>query len=319
MPKHIQDLFYQGMSMSEGKESGCDIGLTQVWDTLQKYRGKANIYASETRGTEIVIRFPLIKTPNWIATNIKITKDDTVIIVDDDQSIHAAWESKFKPIIENFPDIKIKHFDQGIDAINFLTSLTQEQKQDTILLTDYELLNQNLNGLEIIAIAKMNRAVIVTSYASKVEMQEQIIKANIKALPKELTAVVPIFIDKKIIPASKKVDMVWVDDRMDYIQLLINSYYKDLVVDTYANPRIFMGEVIQYPKDTRIILDTNYYDQEADDTFIGFDGLIMAHRLHEQGYTNLILYSGENYDNLPSYLKFVSKGYLEAKKILNKI
>jgi PAS domain S-box-containing protein len=321
MPKHIQELFKQGKSVSEGKKDGHALGLTQVYDTVTQYGGEVDVLASAQNGTYIVLKFPVISSSNWLATDIKITVDDLLVIVDDDKSIHAAWDSKFKPIIQKSPSIKVKHFAQGADVIAFLQSLTEEQKQNTLLLTDYELIGQNLNGLDIIERAEMTRAVLVTSHASKPEIQEYIINAGIKGLPKELVSLVPILVDKKLIPESRKVDMVWVDDRMDFIQPIIDAYYKDLVIDTYTDPRVFMEEVIQYPKDTRIILDTTFYDEVNDDIFFGFDGLILASKLHKMGFTNLILYSGakDGEFTIPDYLKYVSKFDFEAKKTLHKI
>lgn len=306
MPKHIQEKIAAGIEVTEGKANGHGIGLTQVVDAINAGGGTYKIHASEKYGTQIYIWFPRIDTPNWLATEVKLTKDNTVIVLDDDTSIHGAWDSNFKSILAKHPSLKIEHFTHGSAVIEYINSLTPEQKENVFLLTDYELLDQGMNGLDVVMQTGMSRAILVTSYAAHTDVQYKVAEAGIKLLPKELAYAVSIVVDKKIDKWGKKVDMVWVEDRKQYVDDLVKRYYSHLMVDVYYDPVSFMEDVHQYPLDTRIILDT-YYESPDGIPYI-MDGFRLAKKLNEMGYTKLILFAGETPKVMvPNYLQVVLK------------
>ena len=305
MPEHIQEKFKQGIGITEGKAKGHGLGLTQVKSAVEAAGGRIDIIASSEHGTRIVLVFPIIPNPAWLATEIKLTKDDTVVILDDDESIHGSWDSKFAPVLEKIPTLKIQHFTGGQDAIAFINSKTPEEQQAIFLLTDKELLNQDVDGLGVIEQIKIKRAILVTSYATQTAIQTAVIQAGIKLLPKELSHAAIITVDKKIPKWSKNVDMVWLEDQTWFLDDLVERYYKHLQVDKYYDPVSLMEDIHQYPLDTRIILDTYY--ETVDKIPYAIDGFRLAKQLHELGYTNLILYGGEDPGNVPEYLKVVLK------------
>lgn len=319
MPEHIRDKFYAGVAVTEGKENGHGIGLTQVNSVLQAYDGTCKINIIEGKSTRFVIKFPLVEKPYWIATEIKLNLDDTVVILDDDESIHGAWDEKFKPLESQFSTLAVKHFTYGIDAINYINSLKDKQKLNTFLLTDYELLNQGMNGLEVVKNTDMERAILVTSHASSLSMQEMVIQAGIKTLPKELVPAVTISVDKKLEKWSKKVDMVWVEDKKEFVDDMIRNFYSHLKIDVYYEPDTFLADIHQYPLETRFILDTYYV--APDNTPYLLDGFEIAKKIYDIGYRNLILFSGENVaeERKPDYLTVVLKNDLVNKKLLDKL
>lgn len=307
MPPHIQDKFNQGIEVTEGKgDKGHGFGLAQVRDAIISGNGTYKIHATKD-GTKITIRFPTVAIPSWLATEIKLTCDDTVVILDDDESIHGSWDKNFEDVLEKNPTLKIEHFYQGKDAVAYINNLTPEQKQDVFLLTDFELLEQGINGLEVVAQTNMHRAILVTSYSSYSDRQMEVTKLGIKMLPKELASSVIIKVDKKIPKWSKRVDMVWVEDQAWLVDDLVTRHYSHLKVDKYYDPMNFMEEVHQYPLDTRIILDTYY---ESSDGTVQYDvtGYDLARELHALGYTKLIIYTGEDPGGrAPEYLTVAKK------------
>ena len=318
MPKHIIEKFYAGIAVTEGKENGHGIGLTTVRDVIAAHGGECKIRTIEGRETRFVIKFPLVATPHYLAIEIKLTVDDTIVILDDDESIHGGWDEKFKPLLEQFPTLIIKHFTYGQDAINYINSLNREQKQNVFLLTDYELLNQGMNGLDVIKNTDMQRAILVTSHASSLKVQENVLQAGVKTLPKELVHIVPIHVDKKIPKWSKIVDMVWIEDQKCFVDDMVREFYSDIKVDVYYDPESLLADVHQYPLDTKFILDTYYFAEDG--TAYIMDGFDVAKKLHEIGYTKLILFAGEavKAENIPPYLTVVLKND-PRRKSLNKV
>lgn len=292
MSEELIDKIKNNISVTKGKKHGSGIGLTQVHDTITRNFGEFEIFSVEGRRTSILIKFPKIAAPYWIAEEIKIAKGDTIVILDDDHSIHGAWDSRLAPSLVKIPDLKVIHFSEGVETINFINALSAKEKSKICLLTDYELLNQNINGLEVIEQTKIKRSTLVTSHYANPQIQKKATNLRVKVLPKELAFVIPIKLDKKVKPGSKMVDIVWVDDARWFIRDW-KLKFPDLTIDAYYEPDSFWDNIDQYPLDTKIILDGLYYVGEGTNkTFVG-DGFKMAKILHEKGYTNLFLITGD--------------------------
>lgn len=315
--QYVQDKFKQGITVTEGKKNGHGLGLTQVREAIKFGNGECAIYSSDSV-TKITIYFPLIAMPQWVTTEIKLTRDDTVIILDDDESIHGAWDNKFENVLIKVPTLQIKHFTHCKDVIQYINNLEQKQKQNTYLLADYELLEQGMNGLDVVEQTNMERSILVTSYATNTKIQDRVMQLGIKILPKELVSSAQIQVDKKIKKGSKVVDMVWVEDQKWFVDGLVKKLYSHLNVDVYYDPISFMEDVIQYPLNTRIILDT-YYEDENETPYIQ-TGYAIAKVLHGMGFTKLILFSGEHKRaDAPDYLQVLSKKDSYATENLDKI
>ena len=304
------------IAFTAGKKNGHGIGFTQIHDTIESNFGKLEISSSENEGTSMILRFPRIQNPNWVVDTVKINKDDIIVVLDDDKSIHDVWDSRFIPIIEKTPTLEFKHFSDGEETISFINGLSDKDKNRVCLLSDFELLKQKVNGIDVINQTKVKRSILVTSHHDEHKIRDAVIRTGIKLLPKSLALNVPIKIDKKLKPHSKKVDMVWLDDEKYAVDRLINTYYKHLKIDFYNDPITFLEDVIQYPLDTTIILDNYYYEY---DLMCHLDGRMVAEKLHNQGYTKLILVSGEVMYSPPPYLTIILKQDLEKLSNLNKI
>lgn len=292
MSKELIDKINHSIPVTEGKKYGSGIGMTQIKDTIKRNFGEFEITSLPGRMTSILLRFPKIPAPFWIAEKIKIIKGDTIIILDDDPSIHSAWDTKLASTLTKMPELKVRHFSEGMEAVSFINSLSDEEKINICLLSDYELLGQDINGLQVIEQTKVKRSTLVTSHYANKDIRKHAANLRVKILPKELAFAVTINLDKKIAPGSKKVDIVWVDDARWFIRDW-KLKFPDLTIDAYYDPDSFLEDVYQYPLDTKIILDRTYYDgQGPDRNFLG-DGLDLARTLHEKGYTKLFMITGD--------------------------
>lgn len=317
MPKEVLNKIREGIKVSAGKQNGHGLGLTQVWETLNHNNGTLIAYSDADNGTRIMLKFPLINKPTWIADKVKVIKGDTIIVLDDDESIHLAWDKKFQAILEQQPEIKIVHYTDGMEVINFINSLADDEKTNICLLTDYELLGQQVNGINVIKQTGIKRTLLVTSHYADPKIRDLAIDNQVKLLPKNLAFAVKIKIDKKLEPAGRKVDMVWLDDDKGLVKGIVEVQYSHLQVDIYDDPIGFLEDVHQYPLNTRIILDHYYY---SFDIGCELDGIKVAQILHEKGYTNLLLITGtEPHEELPAYLKFILKKDIEKLNSLDKI
>jgi hypothetical protein len=91
---------------------------------------------------------------------------------------------------------------------------------------------------------------------------------------------------------------------------MIAFAFSKRVVDTYYHPHDFLENVAKYKKDTKILLDNNFPSD--------LRGIDIAKQLHAQGYTQLYLLSGENFQpgEVPDYLTVIMKTDIDRFKEL---
>lgn len=197
MPASAVEKMLKRQSFTEGKQHGHGLGLQQVWDTLDHNQGVMRVESIPGKGTSIHLTFPRIEAPNWIAQKIHLMPNTIVVILDDEESIHGAWDTRFAQYLRTYSSLHVHHFKQGRDAVAFLGMLSPDDKARVVFLSDYELLRQPKNGLQIIEESGIKNTVLVTSYYAKPQIRDKAIDLNVKILPKQMASVVPIEVDSR--------------------------------------------------------------------------------------------------------------------------
>lgn len=305
MPESVVNRIMNNVTVSSGKQRGNGIGFAQAHATLQACKGKMLIESQPGKGTKLTLVFPRVEAAKWAAEEIDLNKGDIVVILDDDHSVHGSWEMCFKPYKSA---AQLRHFELGQDAINFINSLPNEEKGKVFLLADFELINQELDGLQVVEkLALQKRSLLVTGHYANQKIRELAAKTGVKILPKQLVAEVPVKIREvgKAV-ATKQTDFVIIDDEQtftDSLATFLRSKSPAIAIDTYYNPKRFLENLSQYKKDIKICLD---YDLEHN-----IDGIELAKQLYKDGYTKLYLLSGKDFNKedemLPSYLSVILK------------
>lgn len=172
------------LAVSHGKSNGHGLGLTQVRDMLEQSSAKFELNSVVGHGTTISLEFPRIATPEWLAEEIEIKPDAIMIILDDDPSIHSAWDRRLADKIQTLSSLTVMHFTSGAEVISFVNQLPADKHDKVCLLSDYELLNQSMNGLEVIKATGIAKAILVTSHYDSPEICKLAIKQGVKILPK---------------------------------------------------------------------------------------------------------------------------------------
>lgn len=188
MSQEIIDKIVSGVAITSNKQHGHGIGLTQVTDTLKASNAQILINSVVGKGTKITLLLPIIDMPAWIAQKISLPVGSTVVILDDDPSIHSAWDVCFKKYKDK---VHLQHFKSAEKTINFIKS--HYEKDYIFLLADFELLDQNTDGIQVIEKTAMQKqALLVTSYYNRPQVIHIAAKFGIKILPKQLSHLVPI-------------------------------------------------------------------------------------------------------------------------------
>ncbi len=305
MSPELVDKLLKNESVTFNKKNGHGIGLSQVFDTLKNNNGTLDIKSKTGVGTSLILTFPRIKAPEWIAEEIKLNRDDIIIIIDDDQSIHGAWDAKLKVILKQAPDIQIEHFTTVRKALNFIENLSEKGKQKVLLLVDYKFVKEDYTGIDVIKSSGVKRSLLVTSFYNNDDIKNAAIRAETKILPKTLAPMILTTFNDQIENETKNIDLVLVDDDKDFVQSFVGLSSKDNKIDVYYDPEEFLSQVSQYSKSTKMCIDNIFPDSDI-------DGIDMAQNLHEQGYEHIYVISGKPLTKvIPSYLKIVAKEDIE--------
>lgn len=320
IPADVLDKIRNSVAVTYGKKNGSGIGFAQVRSALQAANGNMLIETKVGKGTKITLTFPRAESAKWIVEEIELHKGDIVVILDDDASIHGAWKTRFDPYKMDFC---VHNFELGEDAVKFITDLSPEERGTVFLLSDYELINQRLDGLQIISQLKMHkRSILVTSHHNNQNIRELAAKVGVKILPKQLASEIRINLlerrpkkrcqesEKKngIVSELKKIDLVLVDDDRVLVDSLASFYRnQSLMVDVYYSPKSFLEHVCQYAKDTKICVDNDFGSNQM-------TGIELAEQLNEAGYTRLYMFTGKDFarDETPGYLTVLLKGNMAA-------
>jgi len=177
---------------TEGKENGHGLGMMQVWEMVENNDGSLMVQSEPGRGTTFELTFGKIGKADWIMEEIIFNSNDIVVILDDDQLIHDAWDLRLNALQNSMPDLIVRHEKQGQAVLDYLDALSHDDRDRVYLLCDFELINQNRHGLQIIEASNLKRAVLVTSYYANPVLQKSVAQMNIKILPKQMASIVAI-------------------------------------------------------------------------------------------------------------------------------
>ena len=284
-----------------GKDNGQETSLQQVWNTVDNNEGILTVDSAEGVGTSVHIAFPRIKAADWLSQTIRPAVNSIVVILDDDESIHGAWDIRFNPLLGLYPDLQLHHFSNGQQTLHFFDSLSPADSKRVLFLSDYELIGQDKNGLQIIEESGMENSILVTSYYANPQIRDKANQLEIKILPKQMASVVPIEIDRDL----KDIDIVFVDDE----ECLLSSFRfltSGKKVDTYSDPAVFLNNIGQYRKTTKFMLDQNFANYDG-------KGIEIAEQLHAMGFQKLYLLSGALFSSsdIPPFLTFLYKSDID--------
>jgi signal transduction histidine kinase len=171
-----------------GKEEGSGLGVLHAKQELAKVGGTLEFKSSLGNGTQATIDLPKAAAPAWFASEIVCDKRGSVIVLDDDPSIHELWQSRFCEIPEKERP-KLLHFRKARNLRNWFES---NRDSGNLYLFDYELRGEKETGLALAQELNHGSIVLVTSHHEKPGLIHECEKRSLKLLPKELAPYVPV-------------------------------------------------------------------------------------------------------------------------------
>jgi signal transduction histidine kinase len=259
------------------KISGNGLGLSNAKETLSKCGGQISIIAKPEIGTVINIDLPVSDIPKWCASKIVIPTSATVVVVDDDDSIHEIWRMRLPK------SQSIAHYWSLLD----LKNSKHFHNNNVILLIDYEMRKDNTNGLDfLIDESYKGIAYIVTSHVDDASIHSKSISGGWKIVPKFIAPFISINLESQsAIDSSSQYSAVLIDDD-PLIRLTWESEAKHNGINLLGLSSY--GEFLKnkIAKDTPIFIDYSLGDVSND------NGIDVGLKLHKSGYNNLHLATG---------------------------
>lgn len=276
------------IQLSHGKESsdqsGSGLGVYHAKQIIRSFGGQLMIESTVGKGTMVRIELPLEKAPPWFASQIELTNKSILVSLDDDISIHQIWSGRLQSL--GYTYINHTRFQSGEVFAKFVESI-ENKLSEIVFLVDYELLNQNETGLDLIerlGIAK--HAILVTSRSEEAAIQQRASAIGLKLLPKALSGFVPFVVRKP----KKKPDYVLVDDDLLVHEIWkMSAQGKNLTALYFESGKSLLSEVDNLETSTRFFIDSNLSNNEK--------GENLARELFQLGFQNLYLATGYEPEN----------------------
>ena len=272
----IEKIKKKGISID--KEKGTGLGLFHAIEDINSFGGKLEISSELNVGTTINISLDKSIPPKWFCKNLRIDKNSTLVILDDDSSIHEIWEKKMSLLPFN---VKLKHFRH---VQNFKKWYNENKSELDYFLCDLELGQNSQSGFEIIKELNLSKkATLVTSWHQDEKLQEDAISLELKILPKEL---IPNISINQTTLRAVLID----DDEITRFNWEQSAKKNNLKILTYNSVEDFLEEAEDLCKNTTIYIDSSLGK--------GIKGEIVSEEIYKLGFKDIFLSTGHKKESI---------------------
>lgn len=265
---------------SYGKAAGTGLGLHHARRSAESWGGRLEIASRVGEGATIKVLVPLAPAPPWFAPELRLRAGQTVVILDDDASVHQVWDERLGPRGPASAP-RVEHLYTPIEFSAWIGR--NPSVSDALFLLDYELIGHEKTGLSLAEeFALGSSAVLVTSWYEDAEIVERCSKAGLRMIPKGLARLVPIHIGE-----PERLDAVLIDD-----DALARTTWKLAAAQggkrfrSYATVAAFLSDSSEIDPRTPLYIDADLGD--------GVRGEREAKRLHTRGFLEIYLATGHD-------------------------
>lgn len=161
------------------KQNSTGLGLRQVRETLSACEGTLDIASTPGAGTQVRLGFPLAPLAQRIARRIHIPEGNGVVVIDDDDSIHSAWEQRITAPIH------------AIRSATDALAKVPELRDENIFLVDCNFAGEAITGDALVAQTGITSQSILVSSQWDSELNANMPVGTL-LLPKRMIPYVPI-------------------------------------------------------------------------------------------------------------------------------
>ena len=279
------------------KPEGHGLGLPHAIKAIEKeWKGSIYIKSSINSGTTIDISLPQVRAPNWFLPSLYVVQNETIVILDDDDSIHQVWKKRFE---ETGADFTFIHYYNPQELLN---DYLANNSRENIFLIDFEFIGCDKNGLDIIKELDItNKSYLVTSRHEDLTVREICESIGLKIIPKTFAVYIPINLSKTL--SSKLTDLIFIDDDIAITGAwVLHGLTKGKTIAAYNSIHSFKADINKYASNVPIYIDSDLNDVKKGQEF--------AKELYVNGFKNIYLATGYNasqFEDMPWIKAIVGK------------
>ena len=165
---------------SDGKSSGTGLGVHYSMKAVKSWNGRIDFKSKLGFGTTVEILIPTAETPLWFTDSIDLRDCSTIVVIDDDPTVHAEWIQHFEGL-----DRSVEHFFDLPSANSWLVK-NRSSMADCFFLTDFNLNSPNEDGMTLLARFNLlhPHAVLVTDAFCDRSVLDRSIERDVRIVPK---------------------------------------------------------------------------------------------------------------------------------------
>ncbi len=298
IPEDILSKIKRGEKTSSKKE-GCGLGVASAIENIKSWNGSYDIQSKAGEGTTFTITLPIAKDPDWFQSNIILSQDTRIIILDDDESIHNIWQTRLSEYVEK----KMVALDHFYEPLAFTKYCDSSRSDHNLFLVDHELIGAKESGLDLIEQLDLKKqAILVTSRYEEPEIRERIKNLGIKIIPKNFAPYIPISMEIEPVK-EEQIELIFIDDDKTLTEAWeMHASFVKKKIATFNRSEDFKRVMTSYNKDILIYIDSDLKEQ--------IPGEVFAKSLYEQGFHNLYLATGyekDKFGDIPWIKDIVTK------------
>lgn len=286
-PEIVKRLMESGGSF--GKAEGSGLGLTHARAAVERWGGKLEIDSRLGVGTSLKIALPSVPPPAWFVPSIKVAEGTTVVIIDDDASIHLVWEQRFNDAMKAAgAGVFLEHF-SDTDSLRRWCSDNNRLMNRILFLCDYEIVGGRETGIELIESLNIaDRSILVTGRFDEAGIRARCEALGLRLLPKGLGGCVPVSVQRYVAP----VDAVLLDDDpLVHMTWEMAAKMSEKNFRGFFSADEFLACISGMDPKTPVYIDRHLG--------AGDRGEEIAQKLVRAGFTQVYLATGDTKDDLP--------------------
>ncbi len=275
---------------THGKAGGSGLGLYHARTSVELWGGAFRIESEVGKGTSVIMTLPQAPAPQWFVSTLSLLPGTSVVILDDDSSIHQIWQGRMDSLRVSEKQITVVHVSTPEQLRTWIQQNSAAAKQ-ALYLADYELLGFQETGLMLIEELNLGpQSVLVTSRFEERQIMEGCKKLKVRLIPKGLAGFVPISFGV----ALESVDAILIDDD-DLVHLTWKSAakYAGKSIRVFLHPDQFFAVADTFGKSSPVYVDANLGQ--------GIKGEDVAERIHKIGFTRVFLATGYEPEKYKQY------------------
>ena len=271
---------------THGKADGSGLGLYHARTSAEAWGGSLEIASEVGKGTTSTVLLPLAPAPEWFVSALRLSPGKTVVILDDDVSVHRVWQKRLEALKVSEKGVEVIHVSSP-DEIRGWVKTQPVKAHEALYLFDYELSGHRETGLSLAAELELGaQVVVVTSHCEEPDVLADCRRLKVRLLPKGLAGSVPMSVEAP--PETcvrERLDAVLIDDdpltRMTWMMSAVRQGKK---LRAFSSSADFLKESDSIDRETPV-----YVDAELGD---GAKGDVETLRIHGLGFGEIYIATG---------------------------